>query len=1063
MKTIVHYQPVTGGLSWSMHVWQTAWNGSSIWDRKGTLNGATVDFQLPDVPDPRQLQFQYNSTNPATGQTLWESSSFIRQLFLTAPSEVWTFDFSARVLYQNPFPPGVTFKPGAALAFHVITQKQFRGGQIYAWNPYNAANPTARFPESARDDVNSISTFSVTLADWMTSGFHLKLTSPGTGPNGSDVWEPDASIRVWRPCDGSSLWLKSGENDVRSTPLALTSFPVEVLYPAALAAAPALAVTDVVEQVNIPLSAPAVATYGGNPLFNVATYDAKIYPGASYSLASQNNAESPSLVRPFPMDPTSAAVVSRFTLGASAWLTAFPAIVHATLSIQPHGATSFGAGVSAQVSIGNAAAYQTVAAIQQPDGTWLANLSVAQSTTTSVRLTPVSGTEAKPYSQIDTGRYFTPAAGTAAFFTTEGVFGVTPRGPTTFADPPNRADLMQAMFGNAIVASGVFAAREMPHGATPMNGQVYFVVHAPHAASASLILVNEAAAGGPARVEIPMSLTNDTFYWWCQVPAASAAPGARYHFLLNEDLEVIDPAARAVQDRSQTIATGLGDDPAKPDTSWSQVADVAGAYTTAHKSPWQTMGWEKLLIYEIHANRFTDIMKGTMMPLDLLTDELSAMCRRGQPGYLLQLPVMTFGLMPVSEFSSTLSWGYDPSYYFAIDGFYGGAAALANFVNAAHANGRAVTLDVVYNHSLGSSLMKIAPDVYSCGPDEYGDGMNCGHPMTGEFLRQATIYLWRTFGLDGFRFDDTALIISSSQYGWQFLGMLRGALRTAATAEGLGWPYCVAENSNNPWAVSNPQLGVMDGQWGIDEVYQILAACYDSAHDGWDDSAPLENQMNQPSYWGRPFFQVTRFGESHDMVSAQDEQKLNQRIAARPPYGQGYQLAKAMGTLTLLSNGVPMLFMGQEVGETLCFSFDNAAQPVNPQLCDLPPASATDQTRILAWFRSLMGLRNDSSKGLQGDSNYQVVGTGNRTVAFTCGAQQRLFVIITFETPNQQQNSGWLGLPGGVPFKEIFNSSWPVFQVEFEPQSANGGYTAQIYSGQILNLPAIGAVVLERV
>jgi 1,4-alpha-glucan branching enzyme len=208
---------------------------------------------------------------------------------------------------------------------------------------------------------------------------------------------------------------------------------------------------------------------------------------------------------------------------------------------------------------------------------------------------------------------------------------------------------------------------------------------------------------------------------------------------------------------------------------------------------------------------------------------------------------------------------------------------------------------------------------------------------------------------------------------------------------------------------------------------------------------------------------VTRFGESHDMVSAQDEQKLNQRIAARPPYGQGYQLAKAMGTLTLLSNGVPMLFMGQEVGETLCFSFDNAAQPVNPQLCDLPPASATDQTRILAWFRSLMGLRNDSSKGLQGDSNYQVVGTGNRTVAFTCGAQQRLFVIITFETPNQQQNSGWLGLPGGVPFKEIFNSSWPVFQVEFEPQSANGGYTAQIYSGQILKLPAIGAVVLERV
>jgi len=129
----------------------------------------------------------------------------------------------------------------------------------------------------------------------------------------------------------------------------------------------------------------------------------------------------------------------------------------------------------------------------------------------------------------------------------------------------------------------------------------------------------------------------------------------------------------------------------------------------------------------------------------------------------------------------------------------------------------------------------------------------------------------------------------------------------------------------------------------------------------------------------------------------------------------------------------------------------------------LPPAAATDQTRILAWFRSLMGLRNDPSKGLQGDANYQVVGTGNRTVAFTCGTAQRLFVVITFYTPDQHQNSAWLGLPAGGAFKEIFNSSWPVFQVESEPERTNGGYAAQLFSGQILTLPAIGAVVLERV
>jgi 1,4-alpha-glucan branching enzyme len=372
--------------------------------------------------------------------------------------------------------------------------------------------------------------------------------------------------------------------------------------------------------------------------------------------------------------------------------------------------------------------------------------------------------------------------------------------------------------------------------------------------------------------------------------------------------------------------------------------------------------------------------------------------------------------------------------------------------------GRGVTLDVVYNHSLNSSLMEIAADVYRNG-DYDGDRMNCGHPMVLEYFRQASVYLFRTFNLDGFRFDDTNTIITKCIGGWEFLGAIRSALRAAASAEGRAWPYCVAENNGtSPFDVSDPLYGVLDGQWGIDEVYQIKAATYDTKNNA-DDSQQLKGTMDAPDDWGRPFSQVTRFGESHDMVSGQDS--TNIRIAARPFYRQGFQMAKALGTLTLLSNGIPMLFMGQEVGETVAFSFTNNDQWTNPQNCDVSPA--TDNTRILAWFRQIMGLRNDASKGLQGNSNYQIVATGNRTVAFTCGVNQSLFTVVTFGTPNQQQNSGWLGLPEGGTFKEIFNSSWPVFQVEFEQEQTNGGYAAQIASGQILNLPSIGAVVLERI
>ena len=1055
MGIIVHHKPANQAVAWNMYVWQAAWDGNNVWDSGGKPSGDEVDFQLPETSDGRKLQFKFHSTAPESGQQNWEPDDFNRRLFLAAPEEIWTFASSPRVLYQNPFPQGALFKAGDELSVQVVTQNAFRGGQIYVWNPYDGSSPPAFFGESARDDANGVSSFRVTLAPWMTGGFHLKLMRPAANDQ-AELWEPDSGNRVWRPCDGTSLWLKSGQCEVRSEPLALTQVALEVLYGTSLPSPPQLFLTDLVEKTVYPLDCSSSQPYAGSSLFSIARYSVPIYPLASYAVASQQNLENPPIQRPFPADPSAPDAVSRCVLGASAWLDSFPTVQPVPVNIKAQASSSFKNGLSVQVSLGNAPAYQSVPAALQPDGNWLATPSLALGTTTAIDLIPAAGSEPKPYDWIDTSRYFTPTATTATLHTTEGVYGVCGRGATQFADPPDRNDLMQAAFGGAVVATGIFAPRELPQGATIHSSEVHFVVHAPHAVQATLILVDE---GPPAaRREFPMTLTGDTIYWWCALPVSQAGPGTRYRFLLNDDVEVLDPAARAVVDGG-SLKTTCGEDPADPATSWSVVLDVAQVAATAHAHPWQTMGWQNFLIYEIHARRFSNLNPGTLSCFDLLADELNPVSRLGQPGYLHQLPVTVLGLMPVNEFSGAVSWGYDPSFYFAIDEFYGGAPALARLVDAAHATGRGVTLDLVYNHSLGSSLMSIAPDVYRNG-DYDGDRMNCGHPMVREYFRQAAVFLFRTFNLDGFRFDDTQTIVTKCLGGWEFLSMIRSALRAAASAEGRPWPYCVAENSATaPWDVSCPATGVMDGQWGIDEVFRIRSASYDSGHAGWDDSAGLKGEMDKPQYWGRPFYQATRFGESHDMVSGQDS--LNVRIAARPPLGQGYQMAKALGTLTALSNGVPMLFMGQEVGETVAFSFDDSTKFINPQVHDLP-ASAGDPGRILAWFRQLMGLRNDSSKGLQGDTNFQVVATGNRTVAFSCGLNQRLFTVVTFGTPNQRQDSSWLGLPAGSPYKEIFNSSWPVFQVEFEQEQTNGGYQAQIYRGQTLNLPWIGAVVLER-
>ena len=111
-------------------------------------------------------------------------------------------------------------------------------------------------------------------------------------------------------------------------------------------------------------------------------------------------------------------------------------------------------------------------------------------------------------------------------------------------------------------------------------------------------------------------------------------------------------------------------------------------YTAAHAQAWQTMGWDNFPhLRNARAAFPRTLQQGATPPLDLLVDELKTRTASlGRTGYLRALPVTVFELLPVNEFSSRESWGYDPAFYFAIDDFYGGAPAMArDSLNAAHA------------------------------------------------------------------------------------------------------------------------------------------------------------------------------------------------------------------------------------------------------------------------------------------------------------------------------------------------------------------------------------------
>jgi hypothetical protein len=99
----VRHRPIDPAKGYFLH----AWDGKSAWDLPGNRSGTLVAFDVPDVDDPRALRFKYRSADPATHQETWEGDEFVRRIRLAAPSEVWTFEQTARVVYNEPTPKGV--------------------------------------------------------------------------------------------------------------------------------------------------------------------------------------------------------------------------------------------------------------------------------------------------------------------------------------------------------------------------------------------------------------------------------------------------------------------------------------------------------------------------------------------------------------------------------------------------------------------------------------------------------------------------------------------------------------------------------------------------------------------------------------------------------------------------------------------------------------------------------------------------------------------------------------------------------------------------------------------
>jgi maltooligosyltrehalose trehalohydrolase len=288
--------------------------------------------------------------------------------------------------------------------------------------------------------------------------------------------------------------------------------------------------------------------------------------------------------------------------------------------------------------------------------------------------------------------------------------------------------------------------------------------------------------------------------------------------------------------------------------------------------------------------------------------------------------------MPVADFPGDRGWGYDGVYVWAAHRAYGGPDALHRFVDAAHAAGIAVVLDLVYNH-VGASGEKALRAFGPYFTDRYGtfwgEALNYDDRDSGavrEWALQSAEMWVRDLHVDGLRLDAIHAIFDAGAR--PLLGELRDRVK-AIDPRAL----VIAESGRNDPQVLRPRaIGGLghDAAWA-DDFHHALRTLLTGEDEGY--YAEFGSVADFAKAWRVPFvhdggystYRGQRFGapapdvppERHVVFSANHDQVGNRALGDRLPR----RVRPLAALCTLLSPFTPMLFMGDEYGETAPFQF----------------------------------------------------------------------------------------------------------------------------------------------
>ncbi len=519
-------------------------------------------------------------------------------------------------------------------------------------------------------------------------------------------------------------------------------------------------------------------------------------------------------------------------------------------------------------------------------------------------------------------------------------------------------------------------------------------------------------------------LTADAHGWWS---GPDLSPGTDYAFLLDDsDEQVPDPASR----RQPAGVHGP-----------SQVYDQ-DAFEW-HDTDWAGRDLEAAVIYELHIGTFT-----SGATFDSAIERLD---------HLAALGVTHVEVLPVNAVNGVWNWGYDGVDWYAVHEPLGGPDGFKRFVDAAHARGLAIVLDVVYNHlgPSGNYLPRFGPYLKP-GRNTWGDLVNVEEPAVRRFIIDNALMWLRDFHVDGLRLDAVHALQDSSPT--HILAQLSAEVADLAAELGRPLPLIAESDLNDPVMITPVAEGGrgMDAQWD-DDVHHALHALLTGERQGYYGdfgSLPVLAKTLTRAFLhdgtfstfrgrahGAPIDPARQRGRQFVVCLQNHDQVGNRAVGDRLPELTSPGRLRIGAVLLLTSPFTPMLWMGEEwaastrwpfftshpepelakaTGEGRLAEFADhgwdVSQMVDPQdpaayrqaILDWSETGAPEHAAVLDLYRQLLALRaaepelrdDDLAQvtvDYDEDARWLVVHRGSFRVAANLGAEEQALPVAAAE------------------------------------------------------------------